>query len=535
MKKIRIGTRDSELALWQATTVQKQIEYLGFETELVPVKALGDLKLDEPIYELGVTGVFTKNLDIALIKGEIDIAVHSMKDVPTQLPKGMIQGAVLKRGLTHDVLVFKGTEDFFAQKDAVIATGSLRRKAAWLDRYPSHRVVGLRGNVNTRMAKLEENQWNGAIFAAAGLKRIGIKAPQQVNLDWMLPAPAQGAVMITLMDENEEVREVISQLNHEETALVTKVERDFLRTLEGGCTAPIGAQAYVNQEEGKLVFEGVLFSKDGSRKLTVAKKAPLEYAEKVGVEAANDLIERGAKRLILKDLLDDAEFKLYSTKKLSEKQKELIDKRVGVGDSDFIKIRSNRIAKKQLPSPLDHVIISSKNGLESLLMSFNSDELEIGQIHCVGRRTKKLIEQRLGKVTTVAPNAKALVEKLKDLKDQEVTYFCGEDRLDIIPNALAPNNNYQELAVYKTMLSPEKIDETYKAVLFFSPSGVQSFISKNDYKPLAVCIGDTTAQEARKYFDRVEVAKMPNVESMLGLANEIIRTEYLDDNDESNS
>ena len=196
-KTIRIGTRDSQLALWQAKTVQEQLEHLGHKTKLVPVKSTGDLMLNQPIYELGITGVFTRTLDIALLNEEIDIAVHSLKDVPTLLPKGIVQAAVLKRGNVRDTLVFKKNEEFLAQENAIIATGSLRRKAQWLNRYATHTIVGLRGNVNTRLQKLENNSdWNGAIFAAAGLGRIGLTPQNAVNLEWMVPAPAQGAIMI---------------------------------------------------------------------------------------------------------------------------------------------------------------------------------------------------------------------------------------------------------------------------------------------------------------------------------------------------
>ena len=187
-KIIRIGTRDSDLAIWQAKTVQSQLEHLGHQTELVPLKSTGDLLLNQPIYELGITGVFTRTLDIALINEEIDIAVHSLKDVPTILPEGVVQAAVLKRGNIRDTLVFKTNEEFLAQKEAVIATGSLRRKAQWLNRYPTHTTVGLRGNVNTRLKKLKESDWNGAIFAAAGLGRLNLTPEDSVNLEWMVPA-----------------------------------------------------------------------------------------------------------------------------------------------------------------------------------------------------------------------------------------------------------------------------------------------------------------------------------------------------------
>jgi len=187
MKTIRIGTRDSELALWQAKTVQHQLEALGYSTEIVSTKSHGDIELSKPLYEMGVTGIFTKALDIALLNGEIDIAVHSMKDVPTALPDGIVVGAVLKRGNPHDVLVYKGDLSFLDAEIATIATSSLRRKAQWLHRYPHHNIENLRGNVNTRLQKLADNPWNGAIFAAAGLGAglaAGFAAPAPGGAPW---------------------------------------------------------------------------------------------------------------------------------------------------------------------------------------------------------------------------------------------------------------------------------------------------------------------------------------------------------------
>ena len=237
MNTIRIGTRDSELALWQAKTVQNQLKTLGYPTEIVSTKSHGDIELSKPLYEMGVTGIFTKALDIALLKGEIDIAVHSMKDVPTALPKGIVVGAVLKRGNPHDVLVYKGDLSFLEAEIATIATSSLRRKAQWLHRYPHHNIENLRGNVNTRLQKLTDNPWNGAIFAAAGLERIN-KLP-----------------------EKHLVHKKLLPLHDDYTYIATQLERDFLRALEGGCTAPIGAFAEFKDE--KLYFKGGLWSEDG--------------------------------------------------------------------------------------------------------------------------------------------------------------------------------------------------------------------------------------------------------------------------------
>ena len=296
-KIIRIGTRDSELALWQAHTVQKQLNDLGYKTEIIAVKSQGDIILDKPLYELGITGIFTKTLDIAMINGQVDIAVHSMKDVPTALPIGIVQGAVLERANILDILVHKGTTDFL-ESEGTIATGSLRRQAQWWNKYPNHTVVDLRGNVNTRMQKLQESDWNGAVFAAAGLERINLKPESYINLDWMVPAPAQGAMVVVAMAEDEYVLDALSQLNHIETEICTYIERQFLKTLEGGCTAPIGALARYNEKDDTIDFTGVLLSIDGKEKLEINKTVDISEWKKLGFHSAQEILNNGGNELM---------------------------------------------------------------------------------------------------------------------------------------------------------------------------------------------------------------------------------------------
>jgi hydroxymethylbilane synthase len=294
-KIIRIGTRDSELALWQAHTVEKKLNDLGYKTEIVAVKAQGDIILDKPLYELGITGIFTKTLDIAMINGQVDIAVHSMKDVPTALPIGIVQAAVLERATTLDILVYKDNLDFL-QGQGIIATGSLRRQAEWLHRYPSHKAVDLRGNVNTRMQKLQNNDWNGAIFAAAGLERINLKPKNFIDLDWMTPAPAQGAMVVVAMLNDDFCREAVRELNDIETEVCTHIERQFLKKLEGGCTAPIGAIATFTEDT--IEFKGVLFSIDGVQKIEIERSVPLEQWKKLGFESAQEVLNNGGIKLM---------------------------------------------------------------------------------------------------------------------------------------------------------------------------------------------------------------------------------------------
>jgi hydroxymethylbilane synthase len=296
-KTIRIGTRDSELALWQAHTVQKKLNDLGYKTEIIAVKSDGDIQLDKPLYELGITGIFTKTLDIAMISGKVDIAVHSMKDVPTALPQGIVQAAVLERASTLDILVHKGNLDFL-ENSGTIATGSLRRQAMWWNKYPNHTVVDLRGNVNTRMQKLQDNNWNGAVFAAAGLERINLKPDSFINLDWMIPAPAQGAMVVVAMAEDFFTLEALTQLNHVETEICTYIERQFLRTLEGGCTAPIGALSKYDEKEDLIEFSGVLLAIDGKQKMEINKKVEVSEWKKLGYHCAQEILNNGGSKLM---------------------------------------------------------------------------------------------------------------------------------------------------------------------------------------------------------------------------------------------
>jgi hydroxymethylbilane synthase len=519
-KRIRIGTRDSELALWQAKVVQQQLEHLGHQTELVPVKSTGDLVLDKPLYELGITGIFTRTLDIAMLNHDIDIAVHSLKDVPTILPKGIVQAAVLKRGNVRDMLVFKKNEEFLSQREAVIATGSLRRKAQWLNRYPTHTIEDLRGNVNTRLQKLQDNEhWNGAIFATAGLGRIGLRPENSINLDWMIPAPAQGAIMITALEADEEVRAICAEINHEETEICTTVERKFLNLLEGGCTAPIGAIATIKDDI--ITLEGVLLSTDGTKRIHVKRYEKIGEHEELAKYCSDYIIDRGGKRLMDEIKNSGKKINVYSTKLLTEAQRQLFHGGIVSESSDFIKISLNRIKPQVVQQPIKNVIITSKNAVEALVQNFDASKLQFENIYCVGRRTKKLIEQKIGPVKKSARNSKLLAEHLVEyIEGTEATYFCSDIRLDALPKILEENHiQVTEVHAYKTILDAEKLQDGIEGVMFYSPSTVQSYITANKAKGIAYCIGETTAKEAKKHFEDVRIAKVPTVESVIDLVN----------------
>lgn len=292
---IRIGTRESQLAVWQAALVQDLLKQNSFASELVFIKSEGDIDTITPLYSIGVTGIFTKALDAALLNKRIDIAVHSMKDVPVQLATGVQQAAVLKRGNHKDILVLHPDKQE-KTNDKIIATSSIRRKAQWLNKYPDDKIENLRGNVNTRLHKLKESNWHGAIFAAAGLERINLRPENAIDLDWMLPAPAQGAIMVVCRTGDQFFYEASQLLNDKNTDLCTKIERDFLKTLLGGCSTPISALAETGNEY--VHFKGNIISPDGKQKAEVEMKLPIGNADELGIKAAKKILETGGQSIV---------------------------------------------------------------------------------------------------------------------------------------------------------------------------------------------------------------------------------------------
>jgi hydroxymethylbilane synthase len=296
-KIIRIGTRESQLAVWQATLVQQMLAKVDVRSELVYIKSEGDIDLQTPLYEMGVQGIFTRSLDIALLNDRIDLAVHSLKDVPTQMPEGIVRAATLKRGSYKDLLVYKGDVPNLLTKKAplTIATSSIRRKAQWLNRYPDHIMENLRGNVNTRLKKLEDSEWHGAIFAAAGLERINLRPAQSIELDWMLPAPAQGAITVACRKGDCDTIAKVAMLNDEITDLCTNIERDFLRALLGGCSTPISALAVI--EDSQIIFRGNIMSLDGKERVDIEKIIKVSENAGAGKRFAEELLAGGGQAI----------------------------------------------------------------------------------------------------------------------------------------------------------------------------------------------------------------------------------------------
>jgi hydroxymethylbilane synthase len=296
---LRIGTRESQLALWQANRVKKLLHEKGTDAELILIKSEGDLDLSTPLYALGVQGIFTRSLDIALLNNQIDLAVHSMKDVPVQLPSGIIEAAVLERDSPYDLFIpnpAKKTIHLDDHEPASIASSSLRRKAQWLHRFPTDLIEPIRGNLNTRLKKLADSEWSGAIFAAAGLHRISLRPANAIELDWMIPAPAQGAILVVCREKDRLVFDQCRKFNHEQSAFCVKIERDFLSALLGGCSTPIGALA--KWEGDEIFFRGNLLNASGQKKYSIEKRISVELGSSLGTSAAHELLNDGGKELI---------------------------------------------------------------------------------------------------------------------------------------------------------------------------------------------------------------------------------------------
>lgn len=267
--------------------MKASLEKHGFPCKLIPLKTLGDINLVEPLYAMGVQGVFTRELDSALLSKQADVAVHSLKDVPTILPKGLVIAAVMERASYEDILIHRPEFNPLKTEKAIIATSSIRRKSQWLKRFPKHTLVNVRGNVETRLKKFKDEGWDGIIFAKAGLERLNLLPKDLMILDWMLPAPAQGAIAIVCREEDKDVYQACRKLNHEPTEIRIKIERDFLYHLEGGCSVPISALATIDQEE--VLFKGMVSSLDGEREVKTVKTGYVKEWKKIGLEAAEEI------------------------------------------------------------------------------------------------------------------------------------------------------------------------------------------------------------------------------------------------------
>lgn len=307
-KTLRIATRKSPLAMWQAEFVKAELERLnpGLSVELLPMSTKGDKILDVPLAKIGGKGLFTKELEDRMMAGEADIAAHSMKDVPMELPEGFALGAILERHAPTDAFVSNQYNHFSELPEgAVLGTSSLRRKAQLMAKRPDLVVKDLRGNVGTRLGKLDAGEYDAIVLATSGLKRLNLdeRIRHELSPETCLPAVSQGTLGIEYFSKDQEVLELIKVLNHEETEIRTRAERAMNHRLEGGCQVPIGVYAELKGNE--IFLRGLVGALDGSTILRSEATGSVKYPEALGIQVAEDLLEKGA-WAILKEVYDQA-------------------------------------------------------------------------------------------------------------------------------------------------------------------------------------------------------------------------------------
>jgi hydroxymethylbilane synthase len=297
---LRIGTRGSALALWQTNHVALLLkEKFGYETEIIKIKTTGDKILDSPLAKIGSKGLFVKEIEVAMLEGRIDIAVHSAKDVPTEQPEGLVIAAFLKREDPRDALISKDGKTLAElPPGTLIGTSSLRRRAQLLHYRPDLQLVDVRGNVDTRLRKMREGQFEAIILAKAGLKRMGHESDitEVIDTGVMLPAVGQGSIAVECRLDDAEMLEVLKSISDYETEAGVKAERAMLRFLEGGCQVPIGA--YGRIENGQLVLEGMIASLDGKRLYRDKIQGRPEEAEMLGETLGRRLYEAGGAQIL---------------------------------------------------------------------------------------------------------------------------------------------------------------------------------------------------------------------------------------------
>ncbi|WP_026750364.1 hydroxymethylbilane synthase [Sediminibacterium sp. C3] len=300
MKTIRIGTRTSPLAMWQANAVKDALLSKGYRALCIGIESSGDLDLKTPLYAMGIAGVFTKELDTALLNDKIDIAVHSLKDVPTLLASGLSLSAVLPRGSFEDVIVTKYAVDFI-EKGLTIASSSIRRKSQWLERFPTHQIVPVRGNIQTRLNKLnDQKELSGMIFAKAGLERLGLLNENTTTLDWMLPAPAQGIIGVICRSNDTTIQDICQKINHYQTFVAALIEREFMYTLQGGCSVPVSC--LTRFEDNNILIEGAIHSIDGTKSYRSKKRLTNDQIIGAGASFANDMLAIPGATLLMEEI-----------------------------------------------------------------------------------------------------------------------------------------------------------------------------------------------------------------------------------------
>lgn len=561
---IRIGTRGSQLALYQANVVKEELEqkFPGYKFQIVVIKTKGDKILDVPLSKIGDKGLFTKELEIAMFDNEIDMAVHSLKDLPTRFPEGVELGAVLKRGEVRDALIStskRRLEELTA--DDIIATSSLRRKAQLLRINKNFRIVEIRGNVNTRIRKMEEGYCTVMVMAGAGLQRLGMDQyiSEMIDPQLVIPACSQGAIAIEIRENDQRIAGLVSAISDRETFIATEAERAFLRTLEGGCQIPVGSYSRIS--EGKFEINGFISSINGEEYLCESAAGPIEKAVDISVGLAQKLLEIGGRDILKNIKLEDP---FENTRELPLKNRIFISTRAPeAGDTlpdligaqggtllslPMIEIKSVELKKddatkiRQLEI-YDWLFFTSRNGVVhffgQLIDLTGSSELPASlKIAVVGAKTASELEYYgySPTFTSTSHGSADMVSEFMALHKPEnlkILLSLGNLADNTLKDHLAVRNQVDRIDVYNTC-RPEKVDQSilkqiaagqYDMVLFTSPSTFGHFSSLAGPEILSklkmASIGTTTSRAVHEAgYDPLLTAKMSSAE---GLTDAIIK------------
>jgi hydroxymethylbilane synthase len=561
---IRIGTRGSQLALYQANVVKDELEHKFPELcfQIVVIKTKGDKILDVPLSKIGDKGLFTKELEVAMFENEIDMAVHSLKDLPTRFPEGVLLGAVLKRGEVRDALISstKRSLNDLTSED-IIATSSLRRKAQLLRINKDFKIVEIRGNVNTRIRKMEEGYCTVMVMAGAGLQRLGMDEyiSELIDPDLVIPACSQGAIAVEIRENDPRIGNIVSAINDPETLLSTNAERAFLRTLEGGCQIPVGSYSSINGD--KFEITGFISSINGEKFLSEKAEGPIDKAVELSVKLAENLLSKGGREILNEIRLDDP---FAITKVLPLKDKIFISTRaIEAGDTlpDLLKAQgatllslpmidikpaSVTVEGKEIISQLssyDWLFFTSRNGVANFfkhLIDLNgSSELPSSlKVAVVGSKTASELEYYgyspafTGISHGSAELATEFIQKIQP-RNKKILLSLGNLADDTLKNLLETDNQVDRLTVYLTT-APKNVDLSvmnriseglYDLILFTSPSTFNHFTSLADKSLLSGLkigsIGTTTSRAIHEAgFEPMLTAAMSNAE---GLTEAIVK------------
>lgn len=547
------------MALYQANVVKDELakKFPELNFQIVVIKTKGDKILDVPLSKIGDKGLFTKELEVAMFDNEIDMAVHSLKDLPTRFPEGVVLGAVLKRGEVRDALISstKRTLKELTAED-IIATSSLRRKAQLLRINKDFNIVEIRGNVNTRIRKMEEGYCTVMVMAGAGLQRLGMDQyiSELIDPALVIPACSQGAIAVEIRENDPEIASLLSAINDSETLIATDAERAFLRSLEGGCQIPVGSYSKIDGVNFEIT--GFISSINGEEFIQQKASGPVEMAVEISVKLAEELMRKGGREILQAIRLEDPfekrkELPLFGKKLISTRAIEtgdtLPDLLAAQGATllslPMIEIKpspfseSDQAILRQLSS-YDWLFFTSRNGVahffRQLIDQTGSSELPATlKIAVVGTKTASEVEYYgyspdfCGKEHGSAELAAEFLQSYPD-GNNSMLLALGNLADDTLQNMLSTINQVDRINVYETcqphsvdpMVVKQITDGLYDMILFTSPSTFNHFSAFVDTALLGQLkigsIGNTTSKTIREAgFEPLMTAKMSNTEGLV--------------------